>query len=54
MALFESYERRLPQIQAVLDQYGIASIEECKNICDAAGIDVYYICVYTKKINGKF
>jgi len=43
MALFESYERRLPQIQAVLDQYGIASIEECKNICDAAGIDVYHL-----------
>ena len=43
MALFESYERRLPQIQAVLAQYGIASIEECKNICDAAGIDVYHL-----------
>ncbi len=43
MALFESYERRLPQIQAVLAQYGIASIEECKEICDAAGIDVYHL-----------
>ena len=43
MALFESYERREPQILAVLKQYGISSIEECKTICDAAGIDVYHL-----------
>ena len=30
MALFESYERREPQILAVLKEYGINSIEECK------------------------
>ena len=41
MALFESYERREPQILAVLKQYGISSIEECKDITMAAGIDVY-------------
>ena len=41
MALFESYERREPQILAVLKQYGINSIEECKDITMAAGIDVY-------------
>ncbi|MBQ6399921.1 MAG: GGGtGRT protein [Clostridia bacterium] len=41
MALFESYERREPQILAVLKEYGISSIEECKEITDAAGIDVY-------------
>ena len=32
MALFESYERREPQILAVLKGYGINSIEECKDI----------------------
>ena len=43
MALFESYERREPQILAVLKQYGISSIEECKKITDDAGIDVYHL-----------
>ncbi|MCR5478005.1 MAG: GGGtGRT protein [Lachnospiraceae bacterium] len=43
MALFESYERREPQILAVLKEYGISSIEECKEITDAAGIDVYHL-----------
>ena len=43
MALFESYERREPQILAVLKNYGISSIEECKTITDAAGIDVYHL-----------
>ena len=41
MALFESYERREPQILAALKEDGISSIEECKEITDAAGIDVY-------------
>ncbi len=43
MALFESYERREPQILAVLKEYGISSIEECKEITEAAGIDVYHL-----------
>ena len=30
MALFESYERRIDQINAVLNSYGIASIEEAE------------------------
>ena len=30
MALFESYERRIPQINAVLNSYGISSIEEAE------------------------
>ena len=30
MALFESYERRINQINAALNKYGIASIEEAK------------------------
>ena len=33
MALFESYERRIPQINAVLNKYGISSIEEAEKIC---------------------
>ena len=41
MALFESYERREPQILAVLKEYGISSIEECKELTEAAGLDVY-------------
>ncbi len=43
MALFESYERREPQILAALKQYGISSIEECKEITEAAGLDVYHL-----------
>ena len=32
MALFESYERRIDQINAVLNSYGISSIEEAEKI----------------------
>ena len=41
MALFESYERRIDQINAVLKKYGIASIEEAEKITKDAGLDVY-------------
>ena len=41
MALFESYDRREPQILAVLKNYGINSIEECADICKAKGLDIY-------------
>ena len=41
MALFESYDRREPQILAVLKNYGIGSIEECAEICKAKGLDIY-------------
>ncbi len=43
MALFESYERREKQILAVLAQYDIKSIEECREICQAKGFDPYKI-----------
>ncbi len=39
MALFESYERRVDKINGVLKEYGISSIEECRDITLAAGID---------------
>ena len=41
MALFESYERREKQILAVLEQYGIKTIEECADVCKAKGLDIY-------------
>ena len=41
MALFESYERRIDQINAKLAEYGIGSIEEAAEITKAAGLDVY-------------
>ena len=43
MALFESYERRIDKINAVLNANGISSIEEAKAICDEKGIDPYTI-----------
>ena len=39
MALFEGYERRVDKILGVLKEYGINSIEECKDITLAKGID---------------
>ena len=50
MALFESYERRIDQINAALNKYGIKDIDEAKAICDAKGIDPYKICEDTQKI----
>ena len=41
MALFESYERREKQILAVINQYGINTIEECADVCKAKGLDIY-------------
>ena len=41
MALFESYERRIDQINKVLNGYGISSIEEAEKITKDAGLDVY-------------
>ena len=43
MALFESYERRIDKISGVLAQYGIGSVEECREICRAKGFDPYEI-----------
>ena len=43
MALFESYERRIPQIQKVMDKYGIKDFEEARNLCKEKGFDPYEI-----------
>lgn len=50
MALFESYERRIDQVNAVLNANGISSVEEAKKICDEKGIDPYTICKETQPI----
>jgi hypothetical protein len=43
MPLFESYDRRINQINKVLNSYGISSIEEARKICEDKGVDVYNI-----------
>ena len=43
MALFESYERRIDKINGVLAQYGISSVEECRELCQSKGFDPYEI-----------
>ena len=50
MAKFEGYERREAKILAALKEYGINSIDECKEICDAKGIDPYKIVEETQPI----
>jgi hypothetical protein len=40
MALFEGYERRLPQILPVLTQYGMSKIEAVDELCKSRGLDV--------------
>lgn len=43
MALFESYERRIKQVNACLNKNGISSLDEAKKICEDKGIDPYNI-----------
>ena len=50
MALFEGYERRVDKINEVLKKYGINSIEECKEITLAKGIDCDKIVRETQPI----
>ncbi|PKM62408.1 MAG: GGGtGRT protein [Firmicutes bacterium HGW-Firmicutes-21] len=40
MARFESYERRIKQIEVCLKEYGFSSLEDCKALCDSKNIDV--------------
>jgi hypothetical protein len=43
MALFEGYERRIDKVNKVLNEYGIKDLDEAKQICTDAGVDVYTI-----------
>ena len=49
-SLFESYERRIDKINAVLAQYGINGVEDAKAICAEKGLDPYKTCEETKTI----
>ena len=40
---FESFERRIDQINKVLADYGISSLEEAEQITKDAGLDVYHM-----------
>ncbi len=40
MTQFEGYERRIDKINVALKEYGFASLEDAKALCDANGIDV--------------
>ena len=50
MAQFEGYERREAKILGVLKEYGISSIDECREICDKKGVDAYTIVQETQPI----
>ncbi len=41
MALFESYERRIDKVNGVLADYGIGSVEQCRDTCRELGFDPY-------------
>ena len=43
MALFESYERRIKQIEEVMKKYDIKDLEEARKICTDLGFDPYEI-----------
>ncbi len=43
MPLFESYDRRINQINAVCEKYGLKDIEEARAICQEKGFDPYEI-----------
>ena len=43
MALFESYDRRIKQIEPVMEKYGIKDFEDARKICTSLGFDPYEI-----------
>ncbi len=43
MALFEGYDRRMPQLQPVLEKYGFKNFEELKDYNNSKGVDAYKI-----------
>ena len=50
MALFESYDRRIAQINKALNEVGIKDLDEAKAICDGVGVDPYAMCESTQPI----
>ncbi len=50
MAMFESYDRRIDQIQPVLAQYGFNSLDEAREYCESRGVDAYQIAKETQPI----
>ena len=47
---FESQDRRIKQITAVLNEYGIKNIEEANQICEDNNLDPYITCEETQPI----
>ncbi len=47
---YESQDRRTPQVDAVLQKYGIKNLEEANEIVDKLGVDPYQICQDTQDI----
>ena len=43
MALFESYDRRIKQIEPVMEKYGIKDFDDARKICTDKGFDPYEI-----------
>ncbi len=43
MALFEGYSRRIKQIEALISQYGMSTVEDCDKVCKEKGLDVCQI-----------
>ncbi|MBQ0057847.1 MAG: GGGtGRT protein [Bacteroidales bacterium] len=50
MALFESYDRRIAQINKALNEVGIKDLDEAKAICEGVGVDPYKECESTQPI----
>jgi len=50
MALFESYERRIKQIDAVCKTYGIPDLQMARKLCLDKGYDPYEICASIQNI----
>ncbi|MDR2938120.1 MAG: GGGtGRT protein, partial [Prevotellaceae bacterium] len=47
---FESQDRRINNINKVLNSYGIKDIAEAEAICAGKGVDAYQVCEDTQKI----
>ena len=50
MALFENYEGRMPQLQPVLDKYGVKNFDEVKAYTNSMGVGAYNIVESTQPI----